>query len=94
MFEIRVTENKEIQLIGRLDASQVDKANEILDTITTTTVLDFSELEYISSAGLGILLEVRKRLDDSGHNLKLKNLNKHISDIFRYAGFDRIFEII
>ena len=50
-------------------------------------------LEYISSAGLGVLLKTQKRVMAGGQGLRLVNANKHIRDIFKYAGFDRIFEI-
>lgn len=93
MFDIKIDENKAIKLSGRLDASQVNKANEVFKLISETTIIDFQELEYISSAGMGIFLAVQKRLSESGHSLKLKNLSKHVNDIFHYAGFDRIFEI-
>ncbi len=93
MFDIKVDDNKHIILSGRLDASQVDKANSVLNLISESSIIDFADLEYISSAGMGLLLAVHKRLSESDHKLKLKNLNNHISDIFHYAGFDRIFEI-
>jgi anti-sigma B factor antagonist len=47
----------------------------------------------VSSAGLGVLLKTQKRVMASGQGLRLINANKHIRDIFKYAGFDRIFEI-
>ncbi len=55
--------------------------------------LDCSGLEYISSAGLGVLLKTQKRLLASGGKLKLTGVNRHLQDIFRYSGFDQIFEI-
>jgi anti-sigma B factor antagonist len=56
-------------------------------------VVDLTGLEYISSAGLGVLLKTQKRLMASGRGLRLVNANRHIHDIFRYSGFDKIFEI-
>ena len=93
MFSAKVGSNNEIQLTGRFDASQVAAAKEVLDRITTSSTIDFRELEYISSAGMGVLLATQKRLSETGHKLALVNLNKHIKDIFGYAGFDRVFEI-
>jgi anti-sigma B factor antagonist len=52
-----------------------------------------TRLEYISSAGLGVLLRTQKRLLQSGGGLRLVNPSRHIRDIFRYSGFDRIFQI-
>ncbi len=93
MFESKVLENEEIAFIGRLDASQVEKASLILQELSTSRTINFKDLDYISSAGLGILLSNQKRLNSLGFGLKLVNLNKHIRDIFTFTGFDRIFTI-
>ncbi len=93
MFEARITEKGDMALSGRLDASQTDGARKIFDKLTGPTVIDFSGLEYISSAGLGVLLATQKRLSQSGAGLTLVNLNSHVRDVFRYAGFDKIFKI-
>lgn len=93
MFEIRSSGNAVIRLSGRLDASQTDKARKVLVQLQDSSVIDFSELDYISSAGLGVLLGTQKRLVEAGKGLKLVNLNEHIREIFRIAGFDHIFEI-
>jgi len=92
MFETRLAGDR-LQLIGRLDASQVEVAREAMNRINTSSVIDFGELEYISSAGLGMLLGIQKRLMETGGTLKLINMNRHIREIFRMAGFDRIFVI-
>jgi anti-anti-sigma factor len=92
MFEARLAGDR-LQLIGRLDASQVETAREAMNRLNTSSVIDFGELEYISSAGLGMLLGIQKRLMETGGTLKLINMNRHIREIFRMAGFDRIFVI-
>lgn len=93
MFNIEITANNEILLSGRLDASQADKAKALLDKVTDSAVVNFKDLEYVSSAGLGILFAAQKRLRSSGKGLKLVNMNSHIRDVFRYARFDLVFEI-
>ncbi len=93
MFNISRSDNNTILLEGRLDASQVDIAAQILDTVNASAVIDFARLDYISSAGLGILLKTQKRLSTGGHSLKLINMNKMIRDVFRIARFDLIFTI-
>jgi len=92
MFEARLAGDR-LQLIGRLDASQVEVAREAMNRLNASGVIDFGELEYISSAGLGMLLGIQKRSMQSGGTLKLVNMNRHIREIFRMAGFDRIFVI-
>ena len=93
MFEIAMGENGTVVLSGRLDSAQVAKAQAFFDTVESPEVLDFGELDYISSAGLGVLLVVQKRVMSAGSGLTIININKHIGDIFRFSGFDKIFRI-
>ena len=94
MFEIEMTEAGIVSVEGRLDAAQAVKAQEFLDQVGGQCVLDLSKLEYISSAGLGVLLKTHKRLMGFDSGIKLVNVNHHIHDIFRYSGFDKLFEIV
>jgi anti-anti-sigma factor len=93
MFEINIKESGEVAVGGRLDAAQAARAQEVLDGVEGRCVLDMSALEYISSAGLGVLLRTHKRLMGGDRGLELINVNKHIADIFRYSGFDKLFVI-
>jgi len=93
MFEITKTEEGKVKLSGRFDASQVARAQEVFDTVQGTCVIDCSNLEYISSAGLGILLATYKRLHADGHTLRLQNMRKLVRDVFRYSRMDTIFEV-
>lgn len=78
---------------GRLDAAQAPAAQAALDRANGLVVLDCSALDYISSAGLGVLLKTQKRLMSNGGQLRLTRVNRHIRDIFQYSGFDKILEI-
>ena len=93
MLDIEINNEGVILLSGRFDASQVPKATEVFNGISESCTVDCQKLEYISSAGLGVLLMTQKRLMDSKNGIKIINLNKHIKDIFQYAGFDKIFEL-
>lgn len=93
-FDIAFYEEKgEIRLAGRFDASQVTRAQAVLDAITDSTVVDFTKLMYISSAGLALLLGTQKRLMDRGKGLTLINLNEFVANVFELAGFYHVFEI-
>jgi anti-sigma B factor antagonist len=94
MFEIRLGEHGEVVMTGRLDAAQCEKALQFLDRVPAPHVIELRGLEYVSSAGLGVLLKTQKRVMASGKGLRLVNVNRHIRDIFKYAGFDKIFEIV
>lgn len=93
MFEVRFEGTGRVRLVGRLDASQADAATAALRRLDGPVVADFSELEYISSAGLSVILQTYKRLHDSGHSLLLVNLSPRIRNVFGYAGLDRVLRI-
>ena len=93
MFQIGFDESGTIIAEGRLDAALAPHAQEFLDAVTERCIVDLGKLEYISSAGLGVLLRTHKRLMGGGGGLKLVNVNNHINDIFMYSGFDKLFEI-
>lgn len=93
MFDIQSKGEGRIVVSGRLDASQARRAQEFIDGIENPREFDFAGLEYISSAGLGILLRTQKRVMSQGGALRLVNVGNHIRDVFRYSGFDKIFAI-
>lgn len=80
-------------IAGRLDALQCGHAQAALDRVDGVVTLDCSGLEYISSAGLGVLLKTQKRLLAAGGKLRLTGVSRHVRDVFMYSGFDQIIEI-
>lgn len=82
-----------VVVAGRLDAAQAASAQAFLDQVQGPVTLDCARLDYISSAGLGVLLKTQKRLAASGGGLKLTGVNRHIRDIFQYSGFDMILQV-
>lgn len=93
MFEISSQEDGRIVVRGRLDAAKAPRAQEFLDRVQGACIIDMAGLEYISSAGLGVLLRTHKRLLERGEGVRLVEVNSHIYDIFTYSGFDRLFHI-
>jgi anti-sigma B factor antagonist len=93
MFTIAVNSTGTIVMTGRFDASQTDRAREVLSRLTDSAIVDFGGLEYISSAGLGVLLATQQRLNKDGKKIKIVRMNSMIRDVFRIARFDLIFEI-
>lgn len=78
---------------GRLDAAQSPVADAFLGKVQGVVTLDCGDLEYVSSAGLGVLLKTQKRLLAAGGKLRLTGVNRHVMELLGYAGFDQIFEI-
>ena len=82
-------------LEGRLDTiTAPDFEKELRDNLdgVKELVLDFSKLEYISSAGLRVLLAAQKIMNVQG-TMKVTHLNETISDIFEVTGFADILTI-
>ena len=80
---------------GRLDtttAPQLEKTiNENINN-TKNLILDLKELQYISSAGLRILLSTQKKIQNIG-SMKVKNVCEEIMEIFEMTGFTDILTI-
>ena len=91
VFGIRSGSKGVVELTGRLDAAQAPKAQAFLDGLSEPLVLDFSGLDYISSAGLSVLMITLKRLEAGGHSLRFRNVPDRVMNVFRYAGLDAVF---
>ena len=85
----------EIALEGRLDtttAPQLEaELNQALPGIEKLT-LDFGKLDYISSAGLRVLLTAHKTMSAKG-GMKVKNVNEVVAEVFDVTGFADILDI-
>lgn len=94
MFDIKFGDQGQVILAGRLDASQEAKAAAVFDGLQEPSVIDMRDLQYISSLGLGILIRTQKRIKArTGGGLKFVNVNRHINELFRFAGFHQIFDV-
>lgn len=82
-----------VAMTGRLDASQAQAAQAFMDAQRGTVVVDCAALEYLSSAGLGVLLKTHKRLTAAGGLLRLVRVGKHLNELFVLSGFDHILHI-
>ena len=95
-IEKTVTENAlDLKISGRLDkttAPQLEaELKQIVGEITELT-LDFFELEYMSSAGLRVLLAAQKVMNRQG-GMKLIGVNDDIMEVFEITGFSDILTI-
>lgn len=84
-----------VSLEGRLDTVTAPELEEELkssiDGVTSLT-LDFGKLEYISSAGLRVLLSAQKIMNSQGQ-MKVTNVNETITEIFDVTGFSDILTV-
>ena len=85
----------EISLEGRLDTMTAPELeaelNQSLGSVDSLT-LDFSTLEYISSAGLRVLLSAHKAMSSKG-GMKVTNVNEIVQEVFEVTGFADILNI-
>jgi anti-anti-sigma factor len=96
------TEKKANSLVftlgGRIDASCAkDLETQCLEWIEKgekQMVLDLSQVNFISSAGLRVILLVAKRLEPNGGRVKLAGLNATLMDVFEISGFSKLFVIV
>ena len=56
-------------------------------------LVDFQKMEFISSAGLRVLLATAQELQKAGGELRVCNLNEEVMDIFEMSGFDEILNV-
>ena len=83
-----------LKVIGRLDtttAPQLETEVKELNNVTKL-YLDFEELEYLSSAGLRVILAAQKTMSKCGEMI-VKNVNETINEIFEVTGFIDILTI-
>lgn len=97
---MKITKNQNgtclnIAVEGRMDtttAPELEKElRESLDGVTELT-LDFSKLDYISSAGLRVLLSAHKTMRGKG-SMKVTNANEIVQEVFDVTGFSDILTI-
>lgn len=85
----------EITLQGRLDTTTAPQLEEVitgeLDGVEVLT-LDFLKLDYISSAGLRVLLAAQKKMNKQGR-MSIKNVNSDINEVFEITGFSDILTV-
>ena len=88
---------KILEFEGRLDTNTSPDAQTVLEEVVGggahKILVDFAKLDYVSSAGLRILLLVAKQLGRCGGELRLSNLNETIQEIFDMSGFSQILSV-
>ena len=85
-----------IEIGDRVDTvTAPDLENEINDEMGNfnSLILDFTNLEYISSAGLRVLVSTQKKLKSEDIPMTIENVNDTINEIFKMSGFDKILKI-
>jgi anti-sigma B factor antagonist len=86
-----------VQLIDRLDATSSKelegKLDELIEYGYQTLILDFSQLEYISSAGLRTILTSAKKIRSKSGEIRIAGMSGMVTEIFQLSGFYDLFPI-
>ena len=91
----RITEETRIEITGRLDTTTAPELEETIATDVsdkTNLVLDVKGMEYVSSAGLRVLLAAQKKMSKHG-TMKVVNVCPEVMEIFEITGFTEILTI-
>ena len=87
-----------VRLAGRLDSGAAHAAEEgfngVLGAGTPRLAIDMTKLDYISSAGLRVLLVVAKKVQQAKGKVALFGLSPNVREVFTVSGFDTIFSIV
>ncbi|HUQ20683.1 MAG TPA: STAS domain-containing protein [Gemmatimonadaceae bacterium] len=98
-MEISTRTSNDIHIVaiaGSLDSGSSPEAQKALDSVLAgakKVALDFSRLDYISSAGLRVLLGAAKKLRASGGALRMFGLNQSVREVFEISGFATILAV-
>lgn len=86
-----------LKMKGRLDAisspGAEKKVFECINNGEINLILDFEGVDYLSSAGMRMLLSTTKKLKGLSGKLILCNINQNVMDVLKMSGFDHVLEL-
>ena len=101
-MSLSVKENRTGQALVLLPEGRLDSANAgefqalvtgYIDAGENSVIVDFSNLDYISSAGIRVMQLASETLEQSGGQFALCAMSENISRVFQISGFDRIIAV-
>ncbi|NOX89970.1 MAG: STAS domain-containing protein [Calditrichaeota bacterium] len=99
-FQVRHVAKDDVSILylsGFLDAHTVPQFENALEEVIKKKrykiVVNFKDLDYISSAGLGVFMGFIEEVRANGGDIKLSNLSKRVYKVFDLLGFPALFEI-
>ena len=93
-MELKIIEengNVTFYVEGQLDTTTFSDFEEALQPYLTAQVnliLDFKALEYLSSAGLRVILRTQQKIEELNASLLIRNCNREVMEVFEITGFD------
>ena len=85
---VAISGNIDTVTAPELDSKLQENISDVKDL-----VLDFAAVDYISSAGLRVILMANQQMEDVDGNLTVKNVNEDVRDVFEMTGFDSLLNL-
>ena len=85
-----------VKLSGELNTLTAPELSELLNKELNgmnSLVLDFAECDYVSSAGLRVLLATFKQMKSAGGTMSLANVGENFKDVLQNTGLDAVFDV-
>ncbi|PKM54235.1 MAG: anti-sigma factor antagonist [Firmicutes bacterium HGW-Firmicutes-3] len=87
-----------IRIVGEIDIYSIEKFRETIEekikTQAPEIILDCSELSYMDSTGMGVLIELRNKTKEMGQKIIMINPRPNIKKLMALTGVDKIIEIV
>lgn len=86
-----------VRLSGELNAITAPELSDLLDSELTDDIknltFDYAECDYVSSAGLRVLLATFKKMKAAGGSMRLANVGENFMDVLENTGLDAVFDM-
>lgn len=80
------------QLISATSPAFETAVNDVLET-ENNLILDFSELDFLASSGIRVILSAQKKIKDRNGSLMIRNANDVVKDVFKMTGLNQFIDI-
>ncbi|KAF5077534.1 STAS domain-containing protein [Acetobacterium wieringae] len=95
---IEMEKTSMVSIKGEIDIYSIEKFREIIEekirTQAPEIILDCSELSYMDSTGMGVLIELRNKTKEMGQKIIMINPRPNIKKLLSLTGVDKIIEIV
>ena len=95
---IEVSKTNMVSIRGEIDIYSIEKFRESIEekikTQASEIILDCSELSYMDSTGMGVLIELRNKTKELGQKIIMMNPRPNIRKLLALTGVDKIIEIV
>jgi anti-anti-sigma factor len=86
--------NITVTISGKFDFRLIKDFQRVLERIPRTWIIDLSDVNYVDSSGLGMLLLLREKVNGDADRVLLRGLRGQPRDVFVMAKFDRMFKLV